>query len=97
MTHVYTTSTNGAPRQQATNRKIKNKIPKILANITPYCSPKSRQKQPFKKQNTDITRHLTDNLNHAVCFNNPIIQARSDHRRKLLIKETLMIQQEIQI
>ena len=38
-------------------------------------------------QNTDVTRHLTDNPNHAVCFNNPIILARSDHWRKLLIKE----------
>ena len=37
--------------------------------------------------------YLTDNPNHAVCFNNPIILARSDHWRKLLIKETLMIQQ----
>ena len=36
---------------------------------------------------------MTDNPNHAVCFNNPIILARSDHWRKLLIKETLMIQQ----
>ena len=44
-------------------------------------------------QDTDVTRHLTDNPNHAVCFNNPIILARSDHWRKLLIKETLMIQQ----
>ena len=44
-------------------------------------------------QDTDVTRHLTDNPNHAVCFHNPIILARSDHWRKLLIKETLMIQQ----
>ena len=28
-------------------------------------------------QDTDVTRHLTDNPNHAVCFNNPIILARS--------------------
>ena len=34
-------------------------------------------------QDTDVTRHLTDNPNHAVCFNNPIILARSDHWRKL--------------
>ena len=40
-------------------------------------------------QDTDVTRHLTDNPNHAICFNNPIILARSDHWRKLLIKETL--------
>ena len=45
-------------------------------------------------QDTDVTRHLTDNLNHAVCFHNPINLARSDHWRKLLIKETLMIQQK---
>ena len=44
-------------------------------------------------QDTDVTRHLTDNPNHAVCFNNPIILARSDHWQKLLIKKTLMIQQ----
>ena len=44
-------------------------------------------------QDMDATRHLTDNSNHAVCFNNPSILARSDHWRKLLINETLMIQQ----
>ena len=44
-------------------------------------------------QDTGVTRHLTDNPNHADCFNNPIILPRSDHWRKLLIKETLMIQQ----
>ena len=26
-------------------------------------------------QDTDVTRHLTDNSNRAVCFNNPIILA----------------------
>ena len=30
-------------------------------------------------QDTDVIRHLTDNPNHAVSFNNPIILARSDH------------------
>ena len=49
-------------------------------------------------QDMDVTRHvtrpLTDNRNPTVCFNNPIILARSDHWRKLLIKETLMIQQK---
>ena len=46
-------------------------------------------------QAADVTRHLTDNPNPAVCFNNPIILARSDHRQKFkdLIKETLMIHQ----
>ena len=44
-------------------------------------------------QDTDITRHLTNNTNHIVCFKNPIILDRSDHRQKLLIKDTLMIQQ----
>ena len=43
-------------------------------------------------QDTDVARHLTDHPNHAVCYNNPIVLAGSDHWRKLLIKETLMIQ-----
>ena len=44
-------------------------------------------------QDDGVIKKLTNNPNHAVCFNNPIILARSDHWRKLLIKETLMIQQ----
>ena len=50
---------------------------------------------PFSKtpQYTDITRHLTDNPNHTACFNYSIILARFDHWQKLLIKETLIIQQ----
>ena len=38
-------------------------------------------------QDMDVTRHLTDNPNHTVRFNDLIILAKSDHRRKLLIKK----------
>ena len=42
-------------------------------------------------KNTDVARHFNDHPNHTVCFNNPIILARSDHWRKLLIKKTLIV------
>ena len=45
-------------------------------------------------QYTDVTRHSTNNPNYTVCFNNPINLDRSKYWRKLLIKETLMIQQK---
>jgi len=44
-------------------------------------------------QDTDVSRHIIDNPNHQVNFDTPRILARTDHWRKLLIKETLLIQQ----
>ena len=41
---------------------------------------------------TDVTEHLTENQDHVINFNDVIILAQSDHWRKLLITETLLIQ-----
>ena len=47
------------------------------------CSP---------NQETDVTKHLIENSNHNINFNNVKILAQSNNWRKLLIKETLLIQ-----
>ena len=44
-------------------------------------------------QDTDVFRHLKDNPDHKIKFNEPEILAQSDHWRKLLISETLLVLQ----
>ena len=43
-------------------------------------------------QETDVSKHSTEKQDHNVNFNDVIILAQSDHWRKLLVKETLLIQ-----
>ena len=54
-----------------------------LKDHNPSCLP---------NQETDVTKYLTENENHRINFNDVDILAQSNHLRKLLIKETLLIQ-----
>ena len=44
-------------------------------------------------QDTDVARRMIDNPNHQIDFRSPSVLAHSNHWRKLLIRETLLIQQ----
>ena len=44
---------------------------------------------------TDVTKHLLENLSHVINFNEPEILTTANHPRELLIKETLLIQQQL--
>ena len=44
------------------------------------------------RQNTDVSKHLTDNPNHKIAFDQTEMTAHTNHGRKLLITETLLIQ-----
>ena len=37
---------------------------------------------------TDVTKHLLENLSHVINFNEPEILTTANHPRELLIKET---------
>ena len=54
-----------------------------LKNHDPY-SP--------NRQDTDVSKHLTDNPDHKIDFDKTEIMAQTNHWRKLLITETLLIQ-----
>ena len=43
-------------------------------------------------QESDVAKHLVRNPNHKINFNSPEILGHSNNRRKLRIKETLLIQ-----
>ena len=43
---------------------------------------------------TDVTKHLKQNPDHHIDFDNPIVLTQAKHWRKLLIKETLLIQEK---
>ena len=43
---------------------------------------------------TDVTKHLWQNPDHHIDFNNPIVLSHASNWRKLLIKETLLIQEK---
>ena len=49
---------------------------------------------PNAKQNqeSDVAKHFVRNPNHKINFNSPQILNHSNNRRKLRIKETLLIQ-----
>ena len=49
---------------------------------------------PNEKQNqeSDVAKHLVSNPNHKINFDSPEILGHSNNRRKLRIKETLLIQ-----
>ena len=44
---------------------------------------------------TDVTNHLLENPSHVINFNKPEILTTANHPRELLIKETLLIQQQL--
>ena len=44
------------------------------------------------RQDTDVSKHLTDNLDHKIDFDKTEIIAQTNHWRKLLITQTLHIQ-----
>ena len=44
------------------------------------------------RQNTDVSKHLTDNPNHKIAVDRTEVTAQTNHGRKLLITETLLIQ-----
>ena len=44
---------------------------------------------------TDVTKHLLENRSHINNFNEPEILTTANHPRKLLIKETLLIQHQL--
>ena len=44
------------------------------------------------RQDTDVFKHLTDNPNHKIDFDKTEIMAQTNHWRKLLITQTLLIQ-----
>ena len=54
----------------------------------------SEQKNGLYKTDTDVSKHLIENLDHRIDFNNVNILAHSNNWRKLLIKETLLIQNQ---
>ena len=43
------------------------------------------------RQDTDVSKHLTDNPDHKIDFDKTEIMAQTNHWRKLLITETLLI------
>ena len=43
---------------------------------------------------TDVTKHLRQNPDHHINFNNPIFLSHVSNWRKLLIKETLLTQEK---
>ena len=56
-----------------------------------YSVKKLRPTSPIR-QNTDVSKHLTDNPNHKIDFDKTEIIIQTNHWRKLLITETLLIQ-----
>ena len=46
------------------------------------------------RQDTDVSKHLTDNPDHKIDFDKTEIMAQTNHWRKLLITETLLIQND---
>ena len=44
------------------------------------------------RQDTDVFKHLTDNPDHEIDFDKTEIMAQTNHWRKLLITQTLLIQ-----
>ena len=44
---------------------------------------------------TDVSKHLLENPSHLIKFNEPEILTTANHPRELLIKETLLIQQQL--
>ena len=44
------------------------------------------------RQDTDVSKHLTDNPDHKIDFDKTEIMAQTNHWRKLLITKTLLIQ-----
>ena len=63
--------------------QTKKKLLTRLKDHNPSC---------LLNQETDVTKHLTENENHRINFNDVDILAESNHWQKLLIKETLLIQ-----
>ena len=51
-------------------------------------------KPGLSKNDTDVSKHLIENPDHQIDFNNVNILAHSDNWRKLLTKETLLIQNQ---
>ena len=56
-----------------------------------YNKSEKRQPKLFVQPRDDVTKHLTEKQDHSINFNDVVISAQSDHWRKLLIKETLLI------
>ena len=56
-----------------------------------YSVKKSRPTSP-NRQDTDVSKHLTDNPDHKIDFDKTEIMAKTNHWQKLLITETLLIQ-----
>ena len=46
-----------------------------------------------KCNNIDVTKHLLENPSHTIDFRTPEILATGHHAKDLLIKETLLIQE----
>ena len=44
------------------------------------------------RQHTDISKHLIDNPDHKIDFNETEVMTQTNHWQKLLITETLLIQ-----
>ena len=44
------------------------------------------------RQDTDVSKHLTDNPDHKIDFDKTEVMTQTNHWRKLLITETLLIQ-----
>ena len=57
----------------------------------------SKEHHPGNKTGTqtDVTKHLLENPSHVINFNEPEILTTANHPRELLIKETLLIQQQL--
>ena len=56
-----------------------------------------KERHPGSKTGTqtDVTKHLLENPSHVINFNEPEILTTANHPRELLIKETLLIQQQL--
>ena len=52
-----------------------------------------KEHNPAKNGSSDVADHLYSNPNHSIDFKNPKILAKDEYLNKLLIKETLLIQQ----
>ena len=59
--------------------------------------PRLKQHHPSNKTKTqtDVTKDLLQNPSHAINFNEAEILKTANHFRELLIKETLLIQQQL--
>ena len=89
-------------------KQYQNKLrrPSVFCRITCSCKStyiaqtsrnlitrlKNHDPTSLNRQNTDVSKHLTDNPNHKIAFDQTEMTAQTNHGRKLLITQTLLIQ-----